>query len=187
MTVHKTALGDTAGRVLMDAAEGGEAGGNAAVGVGDLSSGISVPITTLDSLPWPARVSAIKIDVEGYELRVLRGGAELIARDRPVIYGEFSKVWLDLRGDDLAPFLMDLFDAGYDIFTVQEARSRPWRAQDGTRIAPSRAARLPRISYSCRDRQSGKWSDGLLHLHSLSNRRAPKRRRWHVRAPRDPT
>ena len=136
VVVHETALSDMAGVVHMDFGEAGlmGGGGNAAVGVGDVSSGVPVPTTTLDSLRWPVRVSAIKIDVEGYEVRVLRGAAEMISRDRPVIYGEFSQDWLQIRGDDVGPFLEEMFDGGYDVFAVSAVRSRPWRTRDATRL-----------------------------------------------------
>jgi FkbM family methyltransferase len=47
-----------------------------------------VPVVTLDGLGLEERVSFIKIDVEGYELEVLRGAVELIKRDKPVLYVE---------------------------------------------------------------------------------------------------
>lgn len=139
VTVHETALGDAAGTAVMDVGEAGllGGGGNAAVAVKmDSVTGVRVPITTLDSLSWTHPVSAIKIDVEGYEVRVLRGAADLIARDRPIIYGEFNKVWLQIRGDELAPLLEEMFDTGYDIFGVEHLRSRPWRPHNRTRMRP---------------------------------------------------
>ena len=49
--------------------------------------GESVSVVTLDSLSLP-KVRLIKIDVEGMEAKVLRGGRKLIARDKPVIFVE---------------------------------------------------------------------------------------------------
>jgi FkbM family methyltransferase len=54
------------------------------------ASSIEVAVTTLDEFfaHERARVGAIKIDVEGHELAVLRGAAGLIRRDAPVIVCE---------------------------------------------------------------------------------------------------
>lgn len=65
-----------------------------------------VEVVPLDQLAWPAKVRAIKIDVEGMELDVLRGAEQLISRDRPLLYIEsfndqsFRPLcrWLEPRG-----------------------------------------------------------------------------------------
>ena len=49
--------------------------------------GECVSVVTLDSLSF-SRVRLLKIDVEGMEAKVLRGGRKLIARDKPVILVE---------------------------------------------------------------------------------------------------
>ena len=49
---------------------------------------IQVPLQTLDNLVDSDQVDVIKIDVEGAELGVLRGGDRLIARSRPMIMFE---------------------------------------------------------------------------------------------------
>lgn len=49
---------------------------------------VRVPLRTLDSFGLAGAVDVIKIDVEGAELGVLRGAADLIARSRPVIMFE---------------------------------------------------------------------------------------------------
>jgi len=45
-------------------------------------------VVALDDEEFPSRVAALKIDVEGAEIDVLEGAAELIARDRPLLYVE---------------------------------------------------------------------------------------------------
>lgn len=52
-----------------------------------ISDGGGIPVIRLDDLALN-EVSVVKIDVEDMEPQVLRGGAETIARNRPVIYAE---------------------------------------------------------------------------------------------------
>jgi len=50
---------------------------------------LTVPVARLDTLlPDGPRVGFVKIDVEGHEYAALRGGAAMLARDRPVILFE---------------------------------------------------------------------------------------------------
>jgi FkbM family methyltransferase len=46
---------------------------------------LTATLRTLDEVIGPARVDLIKIDVEGHELRTLRGAMGVIARDKPVL------------------------------------------------------------------------------------------------------
>lgn len=50
-----------------------------------------VEMVALDDLHFDQRVSLLKIDVEGMELDVLKGGSELIKRDNPLIYIEIAE------------------------------------------------------------------------------------------------
>lgn len=74
------ALGAHAGSVAM-CTEKGSSGNTQVAGAGD------VPMHTLDSYGFDA-VDLIKIDCEGYEENVVRGGAETIARCRPTVIVE---------------------------------------------------------------------------------------------------
>ena len=74
------ALGAVAGSVSI-ATEEGSSGNSTVSGLGD------IPMVTLDSLGI-LDVDFVKIDVEGYEENVIRGGAETIKRDKPVIIVE---------------------------------------------------------------------------------------------------
>ena len=51
---------------------------------------INAPVNTLDSLTARLpRVDFLKIDVEGFEFQVMRGGLEMIQQHKPLIYFEF--------------------------------------------------------------------------------------------------
>lgn len=54
----------------------------------DDSEKSEIPIISLDSLNLKVKVRAIKVDVEGMELAVLKGSRELIARDMPILFVE---------------------------------------------------------------------------------------------------
>lgn len=126
--IHEIALGDRSGTVMMELDERG--GGNAAVSTSAVLGATAVPIRRLDELTFPAPVSAMKLDVEGFELSVLRGARALLARDRPVIFGEFSPEWLAARGEDLSTCLDELEALGYRASTLASRRSRPWKSND---------------------------------------------------------
>ncbi len=67
-----------------------------------------VSVWTIDGGWTNAKVSFIKIDVEGGELDVLKGAAETIARDQPIIFLEYDHKYTDLPA--LEAFIQD---AGY--------------------------------------------------------------------------
>lgn len=55
------------------------------------SRGQKVETLALDDLPLRSRVSAIKIGIQGSDLRALQGARRLVARDRPAIVFEFEQ------------------------------------------------------------------------------------------------
>lgn len=67
-----------------DPAERNNFGGISLVGV---TAGETVPLVTLDSLDLPM-CHLLKVDVEGMEVEVLKGGAETIANYRPLMFLE---------------------------------------------------------------------------------------------------
>lgn len=56
-------------------------------------------LQTLDQLRaahnLPLRCSVVKIDTDGYDLKILQGANQLLEVDRPVIFGEFSAHCMD--------------------------------------------------------------------------------------------
>jgi FkbM family methyltransferase len=131
VTIHRCALGDAVGKARMGIVETEDfqQGGNAAINLDPESAlGVMVPVKRLDDFAIAAPVSAVKIDVEGYEIRVLRGAKELIARDRPVILGEFNRYWIEQRGENLCAFLEAVGRDGYQPHVLEKRSSRPWMA-----------------------------------------------------------
>jgi FkbM family methyltransferase len=64
-------------------------------------------VKTVDELSLPEGCAVVKIDTDGYDLKVLQGGAEFLRRNRPVIFGEFSAHclrWHQQSIEDVAAF-----------------------------------------------------------------------------------
>lgn len=109
VTIHPFALSDRPGVARISLREDFRAGatsGNAALVIDDGLDAryrtIEVRLRCLDdvasSLPGP--VAVVKIDVEGHEDHVLRGGRRTIAADRPVIVAEWNPAYHRRRGTD---------------------------------------------------------------------------------------
>lgn len=80
----RAAIGRDVGAGVLDVAEAGNRGKTKVRR--DVHG--DVAIATLDSLAIARPVGLIKVDVEGAECEVLRGGEHLIARDRPDLFVE---------------------------------------------------------------------------------------------------
>ena len=75
-----------------------------------------IDLITLDS--WAVqqhleRIDFIKLDVEGAEYKVLRGGAATLRRFRPLIYMEVCSDWLQGFGIELNQLIRELSGLGY--------------------------------------------------------------------------
>lgn len=87
---------------------------------------ISVPVRTLDAMVAEAGIRSIKlikIDVEGFEAEVFRGGLEMLKNIRPqAILFEF----IEKSGEQLSeqPIFQILGEAGYGFFALPKCR---WR------------------------------------------------------------
>lgn len=88
VTVHATAVADSGGERMLYESPSTSMWSLVAPAGG---SGVTVPTATLDELSRTLpRPRAIKIDVEGAEVDVLRGGLRLLAEVRPTVVVEFS-------------------------------------------------------------------------------------------------
>lgn len=85
--IRHAAVGAAAGRVRAIAASEGNSG----MARVESDAAGDVPLLCLDEeLQNAVRIDVIKIDVEGWELDVLRGAARVIEKHRPLIYVEAS-------------------------------------------------------------------------------------------------
>ena len=113
--VRQEAVGDAPGEATLYV-QPGQSGTHSMLRP-DGAEGIAVPITTLDDLIIHGRPDAIKIDVEGLEGAVLRGGHRML-RDA------FPHVLLEYNGGDATAAIESLMAAGYDdcIFLTRRGR-----------------------------------------------------------------
>jgi FkbM family methyltransferase len=114
VTVRDVALGAGAGAATMRF-DPLMPGGSKVVVEENAADG-NVRVTTLDQdieerkLPAP---TFIKIDVEGFELDVLRGAAQTLARERPSVFVEIHGETLAGKRSNAAAVVQFLHDAGY--------------------------------------------------------------------------
>ena len=137
ITVVNSAVGDHAGDVVFEYGTGSGTGHVASSGAANSSpppnraphGALVVPMLTLDAFAGDQRTQchAIKIDVEGAEMDVLRGAQSLIASARPVIFlsthgnavPRECLEFLRARGYSFEPIV------GTDVNTTTEVLCRP--------------------------------------------------------------
>jgi FkbM family methyltransferase len=84
---------------------------------------IEVPTVRLDDeIGQAVQVDFVKIDVEGHEMSVLRGGSEMFRRSRPSILIEIEQRHLSAPISDVFKQIEGL---GYDLFYITETALRP--------------------------------------------------------------
>jgi FkbM family methyltransferase len=121
VVVHPFGLSDAQGELVLHTPikrRGGMGFGKAHLGgeAGAASAVQTVKLTTLDRFSATARLDRldfIKADIEGWELHMLRGGLETIARHRPAIYLEVDHRLLQRAGSTPAAIWSALQPFGY--------------------------------------------------------------------------
>lgn len=131
VSVRTCALGAHEGVAYADVEPGGIGNAwlvdEARAGGRPLGALARVEVRTLDSIELgDDRCSFVKLDVEGLEMDVLRGGDAFVARHRPAILGEFHWKMMTRRGVDPDAPLPWARDRGYDGFEVVRAPARRW-------------------------------------------------------------
>lgn len=97
---------------------------------GDLEY-IPIVIETLDNLDIPFTVDFIKIDTEGGEIDILKGAANLLRRDAPIISVEYGPGGYDAYGYTPATLFEFAAEIGYSIFDLfgnRFASMEEWRS-----------------------------------------------------------
>ncbi|RMH11784.1 MAG: FkbM family methyltransferase [Planctomycetota bacterium] len=136
LRISATALGEHTGSAALYVplrADRRPRHGSAFVCMGDeheaqrLSGGASlvrqeIEIRRLDDvdLTWVGRVGFIKMDVEGHEAAVIRGGAGLLERDHPSILAEISRADCGLEA------LRELTARGYVLYDLDLCEAGAW-------------------------------------------------------------
>jgi FkbM family methyltransferase len=92
-------------------------------------AGQQVKFETLDvlvgNLGCQTSVKFIKVDTEGYDMRILRGAYALLTSAKPVITFELNKDNIEPLGDDFPKFLAYLIGFGYDYFFLTDPHGNP--------------------------------------------------------------
>ena len=87
---------------------------------------IAVELARLDDLVAPERpIAFVKIDVEGAELGVLRGGSEMFRRDRPVTVFEFGLGAADVYGTTPSDIHGFFAEREMDVWLLDDWLARP--------------------------------------------------------------
>jgi FkbM family methyltransferase len=83
---------------------------------------------TLDSFisdyPSFEKAKLVKIDTDGYDLKIIRGGLDFIQKTHPVLFFEFDRYFLTQVHDDGISTLQQLADLGYSAIVFYDNSGR---------------------------------------------------------------
>ncbi|MCP9440071.1 MAG: FkbM family methyltransferase [Nitrospira sp.] len=123
VTVFPLALSDTSGTATFYVRKKGD---TSSLSPDSEASPVSVTVSTLDErLVDQPRIDLIKIDVEGSELDVLRGGQTILRRYRPIIYFEFLPCFAEPRGIRIETFEEFFKPLDYNLRWIDHSASGP--------------------------------------------------------------
>lgn len=116
--LHNCALSDKSGKAQFSIPKFKHTGenfyeGHLTEGNGDLS----VEVNTIDELGISGNISFIKCDVEGAELKVLKGAVNLIKKSKPIWMLEINS---DLTSDGAQQIINFMHESGYKMSFVDE-------------------------------------------------------------------
>lgn len=106
---YHAALGETRGAILIPPLDYSREDNYGGLGLGSFQEGEAVEVLRLDDFALP-HIRLMKVDVEGMELSVLKGGQALIAQHRPLLYVENDR---PENSESLIRFIASL---GYELY-----------------------------------------------------------------------
>lgn len=115
-------LGNAEGTVNMEERTPSNRGGNRIAPLG-ASASRPVQITRMDSvshLRSEGKIGLIKIDVEGYELQVLKGARAILREHKPILFIELDDNNLRDQGDSANELIRFLGEMGYESLSNAE-------------------------------------------------------------------
>jgi FkbM family methyltransferase len=136
VTIHPIALGDAPGMLSLHASDDPHnLGGASLMGQSRPTATIDVRVVRLDGVAADGleRLDVIKVDVEGFESRVLAGAEQLVSKHLPVVQFEVNGLTQGPSGWT-APIFESLRHYGYELYGPVERTSRRWglrRIADG--------------------------------------------------------
>lgn len=119
--------------------------------LGDLQQ-VSVRTVPLDVLVGrgeiPSRIRLAKIDVEGFEMEVLRGMANVLAKSRPILVLEVNVQMLHAQGTSPSEIVHFLESFEYRVSRIDKDL-RWWRSRPRMRLCPADASLLVDCDLVC--------------------------------------
>jgi len=126
--VHQVGLSDTNGKGSMMVRADNSGAATLAVNQESTVDATNIEVTTLDAFSEETgldRIDFIKIDVEGFEERLLMGGAKTITRYLPVMLLEFDPPKLQRAGSSVERLAAWLRNQRYTLWVAERRRLLP--------------------------------------------------------------
>jgi len=84
------------------------------------------------------KIDFIKLDVDGYECKVIRGGVNTIKKFTPIMIVEFGKCTLERYGDSLGDLVDLLFSLGYLLYSIEDLKLYPSKKSALDAVPPNK-------------------------------------------------